>query len=352
MRTVTTTASVDLPMIFLGMLHLPAEHLTTTSTAQRRDINVMFVMDRSGSLQNSGSCAPLKAAAVNFVNKFAQGRDNVGLITFATSSNIDAAPSTNFQPSVANILNSVSCVGATSSAQALWQGYDQLVALNQAGALNAILFFTDGYPTAVTESFPIIATSTCTDKSNKTGVLTFGGSTLYGLYNPLAANPVGTDQYLITTGNINSCYFKADQTKIGKDLAYAPIIDASGNSLTATAYKSTTTKGAGLDPTSATNIQDFSTNAADDAAFRIRSGVADPAQGNKSLSNVVIYAIGLSNAVGGIDETLMKRIANDPSLAPNPVAAGIQGKFCNAANASELNECFMQVASQMLRISQ
>ena len=165
------------------------------------------------------------------------------------------------------------------------------------------------------------------------GVLTFGGSDSIWFVQSGAENPIGTDLNLIVR-NISDCDFKSDQTNVGTDLAYAPLIDTSGNSLTATAYKSTTTKGAGLDPSSATNIQNFSTNAADDAAFRIRSGVADPAQGNKSLANVTIYTIGLSNAPGGIDETLMKRIANDPSLSPNPVAAGNQGKFCNAANAS------------------
>jgi Mg-chelatase subunit ChlD len=352
MRTVTTTVSAQLPLIFLNMLHLGPQTIATSSTASRRDINVMFVMDRSGSLATSGACAPLISAAVGFVNKFAQGRDNVGLITFATSSNIDAAPSTSFLPNVANLLNGVTCTGGTNSAQALWQGYDQLVALNQSGALNAILFFTDGFPTAVTESFPV--RSQCGGGTNKTGVLTFGGSSLWGLFNPAAQTPIGTDLNLIS-GNITGCAFApppspaGNPTSVGTDLQNAPTTDIYGNSLTATGYKSTTTQGSGLALT-ATNVQNFSTNAADDAAFRIRSGVADPAQGNKTLSNVVIYTIGL-NEVGEIDPVLMQRLANDPALSPNPVAAGAQGQFCNAADASQLNDCFLQVASQMLRIS-
>ena len=348
MRTVTTTASVTLPLIFLNMLHLPAQTISTTSTAQRRDINVIIVMDRSGSLTNSGSCAPLAAAAVGFVNKFAETRDNVGLITFGTSSNVDASLATVFKTNIGNVLNGLTCIGGTSSAQGLWQGYDQLVALNQTGALNAILFFTDGYPTAVTESFPV--RGSCGGGTNKLGVLTFGGAALFGLYNPQAQSPIGSDLNVMS-GNISGCAFASNQNNVGTDVSYAPLTDNWGNSLTTTGYKSTTPSGAGL-ALNATNIQDFSTNAADDAAYRIRSGVADPAQGNKSLSNVTIYTIGLSNAPGGIDQTLMERIANDPSLSPNPVAAGNQGQFCNAASPTDLNECFMQVASQMLRISQ
>jgi hypothetical protein len=76
------------------------------------------------------------------------------------------------------------------------------------------------------------------------------------------------------------------------------------------------------------------------------------AASNKSLSGVTIYTIGLANAPGGIDQTLLERIANDPVLTPNPVAGRNQGKFYNAADASQLNQAFMQVASQMLRISQ
>jgi len=359
MRTVTTTVSAQLPLIFLNMLGLKAPTISASSTAQRRDVNVMIVMDRSTSLTNSGSCAPLKAAAVGFVNNFAQGRDNVGLITFGTNSRVDAAPSTAFSPNVANIINSISCNGATSSAQALWQAYDQLVQLNQTGALNAILFFTDGFPTAVTEKFPIMAN--CNPHgagAYLTGVLTatYSGSTPqnpYGLFVSSApAEPVSSSQDLqvLSGAGTSGCKFVSDQTQIAKDAQYAPTTDVWGNSLTATAYKSTTTSGSGLAIT-ATNIQNFSTNAADDAAYRIRSGVADAGQSNKTLANVVIYTIGLNNT-GDIDPTLMMRIANDPTLSPNPVAAGAQGRFCNAEQSSDLNQCFIQVASQMLRISQ
>jgi Flp pilus assembly protein TadG len=358
MRSVTTTASVTLPLIFLNMLGLRPPTISTSSTAQRRDVNVMIVMDRSGSLANSGSCGPLKAAAVGFVNDFAQGRDNVGLITFGSGSRVDAAPSTNFSPNVTNIINSINCTGATSSAQALWQAYDQLVQVNQTGALNAIVFFTDGFPTAVTETFPIKAN--CTPHGAGaflTGVLTatYSGNnpqSPYGLLVSSApAEPVSSSQDLqvLSGAGTSGCAFVSNQQNVASDLTYAPTTDIWGNSLTATAYKTTTTSGAGLAVT-ATNIQNFATNAADHAAYRIRSGAADAAQGNKSLSNVVIYTVGLNN-VGQIDPVLMQRIANDPTLSSNPVAAGAQGRFCNADLASDLNECFLRVASQMLRIS-
>jgi hypothetical protein len=49
---------------------------------------------------------------------------------------------------------------------------------------------------------------------------------------------------------------------------------------------------------------------------------------------------------------LLQRIANDPTLSPNPVAAGNTGRYYNAPTTSDLNQAFMQVASEMLRIAQ
>ncbi|HTP36055.1 MAG TPA: VWA domain-containing protein [Candidatus Acidoferrales bacterium] len=352
MRSVATNASVVAPLVFMRVFGVNSVTLHASSTATRRDVNVMIIMDRSGSLANSGSCTPLKAAAVNFVEKFSEGRDNLGLITFATSSRVDNAVSGTFKTQVESTLNSVVCTGATSSAQALWQGYQQLVGLAQQGALNAIVFFTDGRPTAVTESFPIKNNSNCSSRTAKLGVLTLGynGTTpqnSMGLYNQNApAQPFSSDLTLISSKT--SCAFASDQTRVSSDVQYAPATDYWGNSLTATAYRSTTTSGAGLDVVSAQNVENFSTNAADHAALRIRRGDPDPSQGNKSLSGVTIYTIGL----GDVDDVLLKRIANDPSLSPNPVAAGNQGRYIYAADATALDLAFTRVASQILRLAQ
>ncbi len=45
----------------------------------------------------------------------------------------------------------------------LWEGYDELVGLNQTAALNVILFFTDGKPTGVNVNMPLVSATTCTN---------------------------------------------------------------------------------------------------------------------------------------------------------------------------------------------
>jgi hypothetical protein len=359
MRSLTTTASVDVPLIFMRVLNLNSRTISVSTKSTRRDINIIIVMDRSGSLSTSyngqpAACSPLKAAAVNFVDQFAEKRDNVGLITFATSSNVDFAPAMTFKTTVKSYLNSVNCTGATSSAQALWQGYEELVKLNQNGALNAILFFTDGRPTAVTEDFPLRGNCATNYASPMRGVMTLGYSgttpvTAMGLYNWIAPSlpPLSSD--LAVLANRTQCSFASDQTNVSSDVSNAPTSDYWGNSLTATGYRTVSYSGAGLNVTNAQNVENFATNAADHAALRIRRGDPDPLLGNRSLSGVVIYTIGYG---GDLDGVLLQRIANDPSLTPNPVAAGNLGRYYNAPTTSDLNQAFLQVASQMLRIAQ
>jgi hypothetical protein len=62
---------------------------------------------------------------------------------------------------------------------------------------------------------------------------------------------------------------------------------------------------------------------------------------------VVIYGIGL----GDVDDVLLKRMANDPSLTPNPVVAGRQGRYVYAADATALDLAFRRVASEILRLA-
>jgi Mg-chelatase subunit ChlD len=350
MRSVTTTSRVDLPFLFLRALRLDQTTLRATVKSTRRDVNIMIVMDRSGSLQTSGACAPLKAAAVNFVEKFAEGRDNVGLVTFATGSRVDVHLTSTFKTTVETTVNNLVCTGATNSAQGLWQSYQELAGLAQTGALNVIVFFTDGRPTAVTETFPIKTTSPCTplhSATPKLGVITLGSVT-QGLYRWAApVQPLPSDVTVITD-HAGCKFFTSGVTSVTTDVPYAPLTDYWGNSLNpANAYRSVTLSAPGLSITSATNVENFSTNAADHAGLRIRRGDPDAMNANRTLAGVTIFSIGL----GDVDEVLLKRIANDRSLTPNPVAAGNLGLYVYAANATELDLAFTRVASEMLRLA-
>src|SRR5581483_7482817 len=158
-----------------------------------------------------------------------------------------------------------------------------------------------------------------------------------GLYNWAAPGPPPLSSDLTVISDKSLCSFSSDQTAVTNDVSNAPVTDIWGNSLTATAYRSVTYSGTGLKISSAQNVENFATNAADHAALRIRRGDTDPAQGNNSLAGVVIYCIGYGN----VDSVLLQRIANDPSLTNSPVAAGNNGRYYNAPTTSDLNQAFM-----------
>src|SRR5271165_2064228 len=78
-RTITVTAHANIATLFMKWLNFSSTNVVASSTVTRRDVNIAMVVDRSGSLATSGSCGAVQQAAINFVNKFANGRDNMAL---------------------------------------------------------------------------------------------------------------------------------------------------------------------------------------------------------------------------------------------------------------------------------
>ena len=374
-RTVSSSSTATVPTLFLRMLPNAQTNVTVNSFAQatRRDSNVVLVMDRSASIQNSGSCGTLKAAAAGFVDKFAETRDYLGLATFASSAYyMDFPIATNFKsatPSMPTISNSITCIGGTNSATGLWNGYTSLANLGQPGALNVIVFFTDGNPSGYTGFFPIKPTSGCPAAFKPggatpgiMGVLTFGGATPWGLLKPnLMPVPVtaslenqGETVDPKTGNSVAGCGFSGSASpNPTNDISGAPATgsDIFGDTLNS-GYKSP------VDVTTGTGIENASFNAADEAARHIRNGDAvtavtpgAPAGAiGKSLSNVVIFSIGLGNAATPPDAVFLKRVANttDSPIFDNTKQTGT---YVFAQTAADLNDAFEQVAAEILHLS-
>src|ERR1700737_2085038 len=72
---VNITATVQVPTYFLKILHWNSLSVVATARVSRRDVNAILVLDRSGSLADSGSCAAVQSGALTFVNSFVNGSD-------------------------------------------------------------------------------------------------------------------------------------------------------------------------------------------------------------------------------------------------------------------------------------
>ncbi len=396
--TVSTTAQVDAPTYFLRIFGVNSVTVKAAGTASRRDVNMLMVLDRSGSLANSGSCAPMKTAAANFVTNFAPGRDKVGLITFNTGIYTAFPISTNFLltsgSDIVTAINSIACVGATNTSNAMYQAYQALKnpPAGQPLALSVIVLFTDGIPNGIVANYPVrnvadtrygynggpagctntgstcnMPPSACKDSTGK--VYPTAGwnppATIFGLLAQSATtatnstgatsglyNPVGTDTTSsppIVSSPYGGCAYQSSNDDVRRDMAYIPPTDTNG--VSNLGYKGTDTLPAGS-PYYAANrarvdtpisITKAGSNNVDNLAMTIR---------NDTTYNPVIFTIGLgkSTDTDPPDFVLLARLANDPT-SPIYDNTKIPGLFVQASDASGLQDAFQRIASEVLRLS-
>jgi von Willebrand factor type A domain/Putative Flp pilus-assembly TadE/G-like len=237
-KTIKVNAAVDVPLLFAQIFGYKKTTVTAAATATRKDSRVVWVIDRSNSMnQSDGSggtvIGDVKSFTLAHVQDFTPGVDEVGLVVYdgsgvvgyppvrpwdpTTTSASTGGPDINFASgSSTDILHQITAINAawgTGMADALSIAYIELQKahmkdLLQKGVddkLNSIVLFTDGVPSAVT-LFPnnpansngdnIVLSTGCTYRNISTnntaqkmfGYVTVGGPAFsgtnqgYGLY--------------------------------------------------------------------------------------------------------------------------------------------------------------------------
>lgn len=405
-RTVSGVASVTAPLYFLRLLGQDTATMSTRATASRRDVNLILVLDRSGSIEQGGATTAVKNSAISFVSKFAEGRDRVGLISFSGNYRIDYAPSMTFKtssPSIMDRINNMVMSGNTNYHEALWRAYDHLRQINEPGALNVIVFFTDGRPTALSASFPVktvtdqrygdgqtgcsgltpsgcgrstctgtscvcyddclymMPPSGCTSSANKDGfmaVLFSGGTPRYtaGVMRDDSTSTTMAEDTL-STSNCSGCAFAAGsgwsfRMRARRDIAYVPDTDRHGNSTWG--YKAFSTPQH-LFPSGhpyAGRIRPDRWEAVRHAAYNLADNIAARIRNDTALSPVIFsIALGGMPPAEPIDDELLRRVANDrssPIFDPTKPA----GLYVYAPSPAELDQAFLRVASEILRLAE
>jgi hypothetical protein len=287
-------------------------------------------------------------------------------------------------------LDDLKCGGSTSTAQALELAYDKIRAINEPGALNAILFFTDGQPNGVLAHFPVktlsdlrydwdpgsgkknpdktgntvvTAASSCAASVDLTGTMSSNGLQDTGPTSlVIDATGVGISNTGSPAISAKNCAFSSNPPtpsnvlKGRLDVAYIPTTDVYGSSTVDGGYNGgygaldtfpiTNLAYIGLiRPDSPKNVRITSFNAADSIAQKIR---------NDTTYGTILYTIGLNgNDPVPINENFMERLANDPRANNyDSTPAKGQGLFILASDKGQLASAFQSIASQILRLSQ
>ena len=130
---VTVNASATAPTYFIQVLGLNQVCASSAAQAVKKDLDMVFVIDTTSSLNRSGNDNPaLKAAAVSFINRFNETSDRVGLVLFAEGAVIKDPISTltrGFNKTqIVNDINNMTFNGHTNFTEAFWDARAQLTA--------------------------------------------------------------------------------------------------------------------------------------------------------------------------------------------------------------------------------
>ncbi len=343
-RQVTVIGRATAPAFFMGLFGVGDLDVNVEATAIRQDVNLMLVLDRSGSMNRAGAWTILQDVAKDFVEEFDETRDRLGLVVFGAEASLDAAPDYNFEANVQGMIDAhVSNNSGTNLQQGLWLAYDALADLADTSALNVIVFFTDGAATAYSANFDVTS-GPCNGQtrpgsaqapSNSTSNSTMG----LNLLDP--GPPTVTDDSLQT-----GCGFAwgTDLSNFVQDLEIADINGTDGSSpRTIPGWG-----GSGKPAMDGFALRAIASNLAINTGLRARTDAVVP---------VTIFTVGLGGTSNPpelpLDVDLLKRIANDPILGPGvhdpnqPI-----GKFFHAPTKQQLGAAFEMVKSEVHRLMQ
>lgn len=389
---ITTVANANAPTYFMRWLGYSTVPLRTTGTASRRDLNLVLLLDKSGSMNNvqpgtsQTACELMRIAAGSFIDMFSNNRDTVGLVLFNGGSETIYSPQTNFNPAIKNSIDGITCDGFTGTVGGLNRAWQELQTLNQPTKLNVIVLFTDGLAQSIIANFPKKAVS---DNRYGDGQGAFPSTSALYAMGPSGCIPAfiagtlsaGSDPALTggSSGirihtNLNTqpvsaagCGFSASPNTARRDIAYIPDTDLFGNSthghrldwdpstLSYSSGQDTFPYGAyagKIRPDQPRTIINAAYNATESQGIAIR---------NNATLNPMIVTIGLGgNTSWPADAELMIRLANvpdgtDPSgtVITNSIFDNTkqQGLYVYSPSSEQLQAAFSKVASFLVELT-
>jgi Flp pilus assembly protein TadG len=147
--TVSMSASETLPTTLMRLLGIKTMDIGSNATAAIPPVDLVLVLDQSGSLGDAGAWRPLQSAAREFVGNFSDRMDQVGLVSFQIVAANRFMLAHDFTAPIDATINSMNSNGDTNTGEGLRLAYDQLQQSNvRKHSAKVVVFFTDGRPTA------------------------------------------------------------------------------------------------------------------------------------------------------------------------------------------------------------
>ena len=390
-NVVNVSATAVLPTTFMRLANFNEVTVTATGEAQRRMVDLSLVLDVSGSI--GAQWGAVRDASRAFVNSFDAAQDRLALMFFGNGvSVIDQMPSSRGfdKPGmITDIPNSLPG-GSTNMVEGLYRGWDEVrsVPIGSRSGLRVIVLFTDGasnsvpgdwddtgIPKAVrTYDFPHIASETAGQTHDQpciTGAYNPGNATQGALATP---SPVQTCHQwnLDWAGTPPTATNPADGSTVPVWARWMPATSMHNfhrsagipttfplqtNTLTVNGVAQSSTRGlrrltAGKYPSQIWNIN----NAARNLIEIIANAARDETEPGSTC--VRIFTIGMGQLVrlplgtrGETSESILKRIANDPSSAPDFNPNQLEGAYYYAETAADVSAAFQALQNQIVRLS-
>ena len=147
--TVSMSASETLPTTLMRLLGIKNMDIGSNATAAIPPVDLILVLDQSGSLGQMGAWRDLQSAAKQFVSNFDESMDQVGLVSFQIRAADQFDLDHYFKSPIDGAIDRMTSNGDTDTGEGLRLAYDQLQLSNvREHSAKVVVFFTDGRPTA------------------------------------------------------------------------------------------------------------------------------------------------------------------------------------------------------------
>ncbi len=147
--TFQVSAFQTIPTVLMRLLGVDHIDVRANSVAAVPPVDLILVIDQSGSLGTVGAWNDLQAADKEFVLQFDDDIDQMGLVSFQTRAANRFQIAHGFRTALATSIDGMSSAGYTNYGEGLRLAHQQITSSDvRERSARVVVFFTDGRPTA------------------------------------------------------------------------------------------------------------------------------------------------------------------------------------------------------------